>query len=701
MTMPAWWSERRFGLFVHASPASVPGWAPIGADAAQYQRLLGEAPPGTSDPTTPLVEVLAHHRDRWGHVATFDDFVPLLTYERFDAEDWAQLVSDSGANYSILVAKYDDGWTWWDAPGSTRPLTEDGPHRDVMSEYAAACERHGIELGSFYSLVDAGEAESQIIDLVDRHGSAMLCCDGRRLTEDGVAPDTTDLLAGVRRIDVDIVIDDGWGTSADSIDEAAGRVRTFHGQPPDDIVDGPWQLIRGLGASLGYNRAERDEHRLTARGVVALYTEVVAKGGNLLLAVGPDADGIVLPEQAGPIRDAGRWIRAYGPTLAGTRPWTVWGDGDVRYVADDGQVLAIDVAGHGRLAELHSAAWKVRTVELVGDRDAEMTWYQDTDGLHIERHPAGTRPSGPDVAMYRISLDVADRPDELFESPPPSPVPLAPLLADVRPGAIVQLGDGVYEGPASVPPGVVVRGLGPDRTTIAVAGPGALSGESGPAVDLGENARLEHAHVTGNAVPVVVTGNSATVLGCTVKGVVEVRADDVLLRAVTATGLVGTNADRLHVSRCNLAGGRDDVGIDLRRGGGHVIDSNRLSGHLCSIRLNETTGSNVHGNTISAGSWGIHLDHCESAHVHGNRITWTMRAVDVDGGTQAVVDGNAVTDGDSGCVVQDGASECEVYGNHWERCRVGLLAWEAVALHHQDNIASSLHEPDGALVTGP
>ena len=78
-----------------------------------------------------------------------------------------------------------------------------------------------------------------------------------------------------------------------------------------------------------------------------------------------------------------------------------------------------------------------------------------------------------------------------------------------------------------------------------------------------------------------------------------------------------------------------------------------------------------------------------------------MRAVDLDGGTQAVVDGNAVTDGDSGCIVEDGASHCEVYGNHWDRCRIGLLAWDAVSLHHQDNVSSSLHEADGALITGP
>ena len=79
----------------------------------------------------------------------------------------------------------------------------------------------------------------------------------------------------------------------------------------------------------------------------------------------------------------------------------------------------------------------------------------------------------------------------------------------------------------------------------------------------------------------------------------------------------------------------------------------------------------------------------------------TTRAVDVDGGSQALVDGNAVFDGDSGCVLQRGAAGCQVSGNYWERCRVGLLAWGATGVHEQDNIAIDLHEPDHATITGP
>jgi alpha-L-fucosidase len=119
------------------------------------------------------------------------------------------------------------------------------------------------------------------------------------------------------------------------------------------------------------------------------------------------------------------------------------------------------------------------------------------------------------------------------------------------------------------------------------------------------------------------------------------------------------------------------------------------------VRARQTVATIVRGCTITSRWWGIRLESTERAHIHGNRVSRTTRAVDVDGGSQALVDGNAVFDGDSGCVLQRGAAGCQVSGNYWERCRIGLLAWGATAVHEQDNVAVDLHEPDQATVTGP
>jgi alpha-L-fucosidase len=116
--------------------------------------------------------------------------------------------------------------------------------------------------------------------------------------------------------------------------------------------------------------------------------------------------------------------------------------------------------------------------------------------------------------------------------------------------------------------------------------------------------------------------------------------------------------------------------------------------------VTDATGVVIRGNTMSGRWWAIRLVGSERAHVHGNTIHHSMRAIDLDGGSSTLIDGNAVFDGDSGCIVQNGASGMQVSGNHWERCRIGMLAWNTTSLHHQDNSCVDLHEPEHAFQFG-
>ena len=718
MGMPTWWDERRFGLFVHASLATVPAWSPIGEYAEWYRSHLGDDVDDVVLHPRPMVEVLAHHRDRWGHVENYDDFLPLLTFDDFDAEAWARLAVEAGAGYTVFVAKHHDGWNWWDAPGTDRTLLSGGPRRNVLAEYAAACERNGIVFGTYYSLLDWGDPRypdddyvtevlhPHVVDLVQRYGSSVLWGDGHW----GHGPEhwrSRELLERVRAIDPHVIVNDRWWASDDDVpDGAPPIVRTFEYAPPDDIVDGPWELCRGIGSSFGHNRAERSEHHMSAFDIVALLTEVVAKGGHLLLDVGPDATGTIPELQARPLREAGRWIRSVERLLSLARPWTVWGDDAVRYFEVDGVLHAIDLDGRGHFDALLGDEVRVGSVERLGEPDRPIGFRQDDEGLHLDTNRSvldrrGHRGDIGNVALYRITSAPIERPVELFEPTRRQPVELAPLMRGVSSGDIVQLGDGTYLGPAIVPDGVTVRGLGAGRTSI--------DGQGATAVVLEHSARLEHLAVGGGpervawfpATTVEVRGSTATVIGCRVDGHVVVRADDVLVRATTAAGVVAEAVDRVSVSRCQLGGMRWDVGVHLIGGGGHEVDSCEIHDHLCAIRAADTTGSVVRGNNIGARWWGVHLVQTEDAHVHGNFVNHTMRGVDIDGGSRAIVDGNAVCDGDSGCIVEWGASDCEVSGNRWERCRIGILAWEATGLHQRANEAIDLHEPDAASTSGP
>jgi alpha-L-fucosidase len=713
--MPTWWSERRFGILVHSSLATVPAWSPIGEYSGWYRSHLGEDVADVWLHPQPMVEVLAHHRDRWGHIEKFDDFLPLLTYDQFDAEAWAQLISQSGAGYSVFVAKHHDGWSWWDAPGTDRTMLRGGPKRNVLAEFAAACERNDIVFGTYYSLLDWGDPRfpdpsyvsevlhPHVIDLVERYGASVLWGDGHW----GHGSDlwrTSDLLEQIWKIDPNVIVNDRW--SATTGDVPAGSptpVQTFEHDAPDTIIETPWELCRGIGSSFCHNRAERAEHHLSGFDIVALLTEVVAKGGHLLLNVGPAADGTIPELQRLPLLEAGGWIRSHQRLIDEAVPWDLWGGDDVRYLSLDGRVHVVDLAGRGHLSALTPDRYRVESVELEG---ATVRFRQDEDGAHLDvAKPSFERRSragrATEITVYELVVVEVERPAELFAPAPRQAIELAPLLRDAAPGDIVQLGDGRYLGPVTVPPGVIVRGLGGTRTTI--------DGTGSTAVILERNARLEHLRVTAGPdrvawfpSPVVeVRGPYATVLGCRLDGHVMVHADGVVVRATSAAGVVADGADRLTISRCQFRGMRWDVGVHLIGGTGHEIDSCELSDHLCAIRATDTTGTIVRGNNATARWWGIHLEQTEGAHVYGNFIDHTMRGVDIDGGTQTVVDGNAVCDGDSGCIVEWGASDCQVSGNRWERCRIGVLAWDAVGLHAHDNEAIDLHEPDAAHATGP
>jgi len=672
MDAPTWSSEQRFGLVVQNSVAAVPAWAPIGYDARYYREYLGE------DGSDGLVEVLAHHRDRWGHVERFDDFVDLLTFERFDADDWARLAADAGMTQVEVHARDPDGWCWWNAPGSDRTTVGRGPRRDVVSEFASACDDRNLEFTIRYSLAVPGD--------------------------DGTTDRTPNETVERQRADLAAT----FGTDRVLVDGSSEQ------------ATGPGELQRGLGPSLGHNRAERPEHQMTGFDVVDLLTEVVAKGGHLLLSIGPTSAGEVPAHAARSLGEAGVWIREHRDLLHRAVPWTAWGDEYVRYLALDGALYAIDLRGRGVFADIDRASWRVVSIAAVDPAPGELpvTFRHDENGLLIEpdrrpvTHDAGATGIAS-IRTFRIELVGVDAPDTLFEPTAQPVIPLQPLLDDAAAGDIVQLGDARYVGPVTVPPGVVLRGLGAGRTTIVVP--------AGSTLRLERNTRLEHVRVTPDApgqvtgpvaasdasvtrpdALVEIVGDFATVLGCTIAGEVAARADGVVVRATGAGRISAAGCHRLTVSRCELTGsGIDAAAIDLIGGDDHEIDSCTVSGHGCAVRARDTTATIVRGCTITSRWWGIRLEGTERAHVHGNRMSRTTRAVDVDGGSQALVDGNAVFDGDSGCVLQRGAAGCQVSGNYWERCRVGLLAWGATGVHEQDNIAIDLHEPDHATITGP
>jgi alpha-L-fucosidase len=110
-----------------------------------------------------------------------------------------------------------------------------------------------------------------------------------------------------------------------------------------------WEETRGLGASFGYNRAEGEAETIAPADLIHLLADIVSKNGNLILGIGPEADGSIAPVQLERLQALGAWLKQNGEAIYGTRPWTRaegdTGDGtSVRFTQKQGDLYAILMA---------------------------------------------------------------------------------------------------------------------------------------------------------------------------------------------------------------------------------------------------------------------------------------------------------------------------------------------------------------------
>jgi alpha-L-fucosidase len=150
-----------------------------------------------------------------------------------------------------------------------------------------------------------------------------------------------------------------------------------------------WEATRGLGYSFGYNQNETEEHLVSAESLVHLLADVVSKGGNLLLNVGPAADGSISSLQRRRLETLGGWLAVNGEAIYATRPvekpagQTAEGI-PLRFTASsNGATLYAILLGspHGEI-HLETLNRRVEQVRLLGSPGA-LVWRQEGDRLAV------------------------------------------------------------------------------------------------------------------------------------------------------------------------------------------------------------------------------------------------------------------------------------------------------------------------------
>ncbi len=408
---PAWWRDAKLGIFVHFTLASVPAFAPQNVSmsdlfARRDPKALAWSPyvewyeNSLRFPESPVAR---YHAERYGdrpYASFASEFEAGL--ESWRPEAWAEAFKSAGARYVVLVAKHHDGYCLW--PSAIKNPKRPGYHtrRDVVGELAEAVRSAGLRFGLYYSggldwtfddrplgtfsdLLAAqpggaypAYAEAQVRELLTRYRPSVLWND---ISWPAPLRALARLLADYYAAVPDGVVNDrfwprspSWHLAATRparqlIDALVARA-AWRGQglvpPRPPLFDvrtpeytvlaagaaTPWECVRGIDQSFGYNRASSESDRLSRRDLLWSFVDIVARGGNLLLNVGPRGEDAAIP---GPQLDRLAWLASFtggsGAAVFGSRPWVFpAGEGaglEARFCAADRRLFAV-VRGPGR-----------------------------------------------------------------------------------------------------------------------------------------------------------------------------------------------------------------------------------------------------------------------------------------------------------------------------------------------------------------
>ena len=328
---PAWVIDAKLGVFIHWGVYSVPAWAQKGEYAEWYwQRLRSE-----NVKWAPSQQV---HAKNYGAAFDYMDFAPRFTAELFDAAQWADLFARAGIKYVVPTSKHHDGFALWPSAEASRTwgrpwnAVEIGPRRDLMRELADATRARGMKFGFYYSLYEwfnplwladrpryvAEHMIPQFKDVVTRYEPAIIFSDGEWEMEskDWRSEELLAWLFNESPARTDVVINDRWGK--DTRHRHGGYFTTEYAAGMQDDAH-PWEESRGMAFSYGLNRAERIDEYKTTREFVLVLVDLVSRGGNLLLDIGPAADGTIPPVMEERLLGIGDWLRVNGEAIYGTR----------------------------------------------------------------------------------------------------------------------------------------------------------------------------------------------------------------------------------------------------------------------------------------------------------------------------------------------------------------------------------------------
>ncbi len=368
--LPQWYDDAKFGIFIHWGPYAVPCYAPVDHDmgdlfaANDWAGVFRDSPycewylnswslKGSS--------TAAHHAATYGD-RTYAGFVEEFRSRSagVSTEPWADLFAAAGARYVVPVTKHHDGFVMWPSDTPNPHRNDWMAERDHIGELADAVRRRGQRFGVYYSggldWTFSPPPIDSLLAMIQAIPTSTEYCDYL----------TAHVRELIDRLQPSLLWNDiGWPSPLDPNDTFA----YYYDRVPDGIVNDrydimrvaqrtlhadiatpeystkasssrKWEVCRGIGRSFGYNRMETEATMPSVDELVWMLVDIVARGGNLLLNVGPTADGQIPMAQATRLTALGWWLRVNGAAIYGTRPWRL-----PTAVAADGRNVRCSTSG--------------------------------------------------------------------------------------------------------------------------------------------------------------------------------------------------------------------------------------------------------------------------------------------------------------------------------------------------------------------
>ncbi len=307
-----WWSDARFGMFIHWGPVSLSGQEISWARANTNPKCPNNGP-------IPAEE--------------YDNFYKRFNPTKFNAKEWVRIAKDAGMKYMVLTAKHCDGFLLWDSKASDYNIMNTPFKRDVCAELAKACHEAGMKIGWYFSPMDwkdpdcRNEKNAEFVkrmqlelrELLSKYGKIDLLwfdTDGCPAVWDQAA--TYKL---VKELQPNIIINNrlniGEGVNAGSPDSIGPQADYY---TPEQYIGGfdnktPWESCMTMSARNQWSYGGPEDGVKPLDSILEMLVGCAGGGGNVLLNVGPTPEGEIPANQTARLKEIGAWMRKNGNSI--------------------------------------------------------------------------------------------------------------------------------------------------------------------------------------------------------------------------------------------------------------------------------------------------------------------------------------------------------------------------------------------------